>query len=1022
MRLGKRLVPVLAGILLAAAPASADDHLELTMPRRMLNDHTQTIRVEIKDSLGRIVTTGCPSWGSVSAKRVLDDVDVPLTVTQFDPHLVIPDNGIRMYFGMGSVSFTLDGGASLPPQELRITVTVGTLSVSKQVSVIASPAFRTISGTLAGADLTWGPDETIHLTGNATVPVGSTLTILPGTLIMVDTTGTLNDGTVIHVDGNVSAVGTKDRPIHFFSTLGPDAMFLTQGGSRSNANCWQGLIHTGHGSSTYTYVFLTGAGNGDVLVHPRPPVLRFDDQSGMTMEHCVLADNNGLALSSPGKGTFVVRDTLVSRNGIGGEFGNGAHLTLEDSWFVSCGRAPEELTLDGDLILLHGALSTYAIRRCVFTDGGDDAIDHDFATFSVEDSILYDVRDKMVALTDGAASFTNVLFAAPGKSGPRGNVTCDHCTITTSTPFTTPVAVTNTIVWNKSYPSCSTNMSYTDLGSAADVSCGTGNFSSDPLFRNSAACDFRPGVGNVTLTASSTGRRIGWLGFPSGVTCVSAAECDDGNVCTTDVCGDAGVCEHPAIAGCLPCSTAADCDDGNPCTVETCGGLGTCSIVPGNEGGACDDGMACTADACSGGSCVSVEDCRNGFFCDIAGACTRPVLTASFQDGGTYAGTQDTWIGEDFPSTANGARDHFRWDTDAPAREYGLLRFDDVFGSGPGQIPDGSNVLSARLAVTVFNTSSGTPGELHEAAVPWTEATTWNTYGDDPGAQPEEIGALVAPLPLSGVSDMDVTASLATWAANPSSNLGWIFVALSTDEARVYSSETTVVANRPKLTVTYNAAIPCLVPADCDDGVFCNGAEVCSGGICVAPLAPACDDGLACTADSCNEQAASCGHVGNDALCDDANACNGVETCDTVNGCVAGPPLSCDDANACNGVETCDTVNGCVAGTPLPPPAEVGGLDVSGASPTTVSWTSQGAGVVYDLAAGDLSDLAQDLGVGGAFCLADDQTGPSFVDSGPAPSPGGGYYYIIRAQDACGSGTYGFTSAGQERLPAAACP
>src|ERR1044071_8886586 len=83
---GSRLASlcVLALCLVAPARATETRHLRLTMPRRMLNDHTQTVKAEIVDSLGRIVTTGCPLWGSVSAKRVLDGVDVPLTVTVFD--------------------------------------------------------------------------------------------------------------------------------------------------------------------------------------------------------------------------------------------------------------------------------------------------------------------------------------------------------------------------------------------------------------------------------------------------------------------------------------------------------------------------------------------------------------------------------------------------------------------------------------------------------------------------------------------------------------------------------------------------------------------------------------------------------------------------------------------------------------------------------------------------------------------------------------------------------------------------
>ncbi|MCK6549628.1 PQQ-dependent sugar dehydrogenase [Myxococcota bacterium] len=49
--------------------------------------------------------------------------------------------------------------------------------------------------------------------------------------------------------------------------------------------------------------------------------------------------------------------------------------------------------------------------------------------------------------------------------------------------------------------------------------------------------------------------------------------------------------------------------------------------------------------------------------------------------------------------------------------------------------------------------------------------------------------------------------------------------------------------------------------------------------------------------------------------CDDGDACNGVETCDPLVGCLPGAPLACDDGDACNGVETCSPSTGCVPGT-----------------------------------------------------------------------------------------------------------
>lgn len=131
----------------------------------------------------------------------------------------------------------------------------------------------------------------------------------------------------------------------------------------------------------------------------------------------------------------------------------------------------------------------------------------------------------------------------------------------------------------------------------------------------------------------------------------------------------------------------------------------------------------------------------------------------------------------------------------------------------------------------------------------------------------------------------------------------------------------------------------------CDDDLYCNGVETCDPVLgCKPGTPPLCDDQLACTVDSCDEQSDSCVHAPNDALCDDGLYCNGVETCDPLAGCIPGIPPVCDDGidcttsrcdeatdacvhqpndnlcldqNVCNGVETCDPQLGCQPGTPL---------------------------------------------------------------------------------------------------------
>jgi len=84
-----------------------------------------------------------------------------------------------------------------------------------------------------------------------------------------------------------------------------------------------------------------------------------------------------------------------------------------------------------------------------------------------------------------------------------------------------------------------------------------------------------------------------------------AALCDDGNVCTTDVCNGAAGCSHV--------NNNLSCNDGNTCTLnETCSG-GNCS---GGTARSCDDAHACTADVCDPviGCMTSITNLDTGGF------------------------------------------------------------------------------------------------------------------------------------------------------------------------------------------------------------------------------------------------------------------------------------------------------------------------------------------------------------------------------------------------------------------------
>ncbi|MEW5806161.1 MAG: S8 family serine peptidase [Acidobacteriota bacterium] len=79
-----------------------------------------------------------------------------------------------------------------------------------------------------------------------------------------------------------------------------------------------------------------------------------------------------------------------------------------------------------------------------------------------------------------------------------------------------------------------------------------------------------------------------------------------------------------------------------------------------------------------------------------------------------------------------------------------------------------------------------------------------------------------------------------------------------------------------------------------------------------------------------------------------------------------------------------------------------------------------GSSTVFDLLRGFLNDLLSDGSISRASCLANNLPDAHTTDT-ENPSSGIGFYYLVRAQNGCGTGTLGADSAGNERT-SSACP
>ncbi|MBM83032.1 MAG: hypothetical protein CMJ78_20925 [Planctomycetaceae bacterium] len=116
------------------------------------------------------------------------------------------------------------------------------------------------------------------------------------------------------------------------------------------------------------------------------------------------------------------------------------------------------------------------------------------------------------------------------------------------------------------------------------------------------------------------------------------------------------------------------------------------------------------------------------------------LVTTTFHQGvDGYIGTVDTFLSGDRPD-----KTFHKWRRNeidlsmSGNHEHTLLRFDDMFGSGDGQIPFGSEIVSATLTFYVVN--GGNRITLHRMLTNWDETATWNSFNS--GIQTDNNEAL----------------------------------------------------------------------------------------------------------------------------------------------------------------------------------------------------------------------------------------------------------------------------------------
>lgn len=323
-----------------------------------------------------------------------------------------------------------------------------------------------------------------------------------------------------------------------------------------------------------------------------------------------------------------------------------------------------------------------------------------------------------------------------------------------------------------------------------------------------------------------------------------ALDCDDADPCTDDSCDPQSGCDHAEILGCeeepppecevdLDCDDGSvcngletcvagscvagevlDCDDGNPCTSDLCDPLLGCAPQPVPDGMACADEDACNGDeTCQAGTCTGgvAPDCDDANpctddSCDAGRGCQHAIVCGEevtlVPDEVTDLGGQPVP-----PEPLGDEEEEDPLVIDPDNSEY-VCEYQNL---GPGV-----EVLSAE-AVFQMKKELGAEGTVNIEIVCDGQLLASAQVDlediadlDGEGVMPSQI---VVPIP--GVED---NVSL----------LNCVDVDLSVENLdngkEVYWSYSGLDVH----TVT-----TCDVDGDCDDGLTCNGVEVCTEGVCM---------------------------------------------------------------------------------------------------------------------------------------------------------------------------------------------
>ncbi|MCP4193608.1 MAG: hypothetical protein GY768_23595 [Planctomycetaceae bacterium] len=303
--------------------------------------------------------------------NVNSNVSIPV---QLDNLQQLDGTDVQIKKGVGSYAPVVNAEA-----DFQLSLTGSDDSYAIQVIDETFPVEH-YSGALVG-DTVWDANVERRITDDLLIPEGSTLTIQPGTRVL------LGDKVNLRVEGTILGLGSMESPL-LFNSLSRDL-------------AWGGIeIDGGHGQFSYALMTHGGADNARNFGHSNSQPVVMVRNGTLNCNHLFIVNNVGKAFGAR-RSQITIDHSIISDVDTGGEFSSSV-AKISDTWIKNISNGNSNGFVDDDNDGLYFAGVHPSGEPSQFTDSfvidtQDDGLDHNGAHLEIVNAWIEGVTHEGIA-------------------------------------------------------------------------------------------------------------------------------------------------------------------------------------------------------------------------------------------------------------------------------------------------------------------------------------------------------------------------------------------------------------------------------------------------------------------------------------------------------------------------------------------------------------------------------------------------------------------------------------------------